>query len=324
MKSQSTLINEFVNDGKTSGEASHMFIRGDVLYSYGEHFPMLVRTEFGYLLNADKYSSTTSAHQSGCMKHATIQIPFSVLQAAKLIHYYGDCKGIDDIELIAAEKQRWDWTGRWTSGWGKEAKTISNSEYNKLSEAEKQDYNKQEERRPESSIIKKDGKFFLSSMDGWNYFMVELPEPVDVIDKIDGGEIVNKKASDIIQSAFEMLKPKEVAGKQYIRQGEWFFVETPAPQTLLWQLGEDKKMYKQMAKKFVLPKKADESNSHIVTRGCQIGDNLYVSGHVRHVGRWGGRGEHRMLTLSHADEPKIFIAYENRAVASYSASGRVD
>jgi hypothetical protein len=308
---QSSLVDKFVKGG-TKGSASNMFVEGNVLYSYGHHFPMLVRTSFGYLLNADKYSSTTSSHQSGCMKHATIQIPFSVLRAAGIITNYGsgwgfDEAGIQEVQIVKAEKQRWDWTGRWVTGYGKDQKVITNTEYNQLPEAEKETYNKQEERRPESAIIKANGKFFLSSMDGWNYFMVELPSP----------------ATEIAE-AFEMLKPQEVTGKEYVRQGEWFFVETSAPATLLWQSGEDKKMYKQMAQKFELPKKLSESNSHIATRGCQIEDKLYVSGQVRHVTRFGGRGEHRMLTLSHADEPKIFLAYENRAVASYSASGRVD
>jgi len=310
MKTQSSLISEFVK-GKTRGNASNMFIEGDVLYSYGHHFPMFVRTKFGFLLNADKYSSSTSQHQGGCMKSATIQIPFSCLQAAGIIKSYGgygfDEAGIQDMELVKADKQRYDWTGRWVNGYGKDTKVITNTEYNNLTEAEKEIWNKQEERRPESAIVKAGGKFYLSSMDGWNYFMCELPEPVTTI-----------------PDAFELLKPKEVIGKDFIRQGEWFFVETSAPATLLWQLGQDKKMYRAMAQKFTLPKKREESNSHVATRGCQLGDKVYVSGQVRHVTRFGGRGEHRMLTLSHADEPKIFLAYENRAVASYSASGRVD
>ena len=71
-----------IMDGKTNGTASNMFIKGDVMYSYGRHFPLLVRTPWGNVLNADKYSVTTSQHQSLCSKAATMQIPFSALSEA--------------------------------------------------------------------------------------------------------------------------------------------------------------------------------------------------------------------------------------------------
>ena len=63
-----------------------MFIEDDTLYSYGKHFPLLVRipqwSNDGILMNADKYSVTTSKHQSMCFNIATIQIPFSALVQA--------------------------------------------------------------------------------------------------------------------------------------------------------------------------------------------------------------------------------------------------
>jgi hypothetical protein len=51
------------NKGRIAGEYGHIFYEGDILYDFGHHFPMLIRHKWGYLLNADKYSSTTSKHQ---------------------------------------------------------------------------------------------------------------------------------------------------------------------------------------------------------------------------------------------------------------------
>ena len=51
------------SDGAEKGTGSRMFIEGDTIYSYGHHFPIAKRTEWGYLFNSDEYSSSTSAHK---------------------------------------------------------------------------------------------------------------------------------------------------------------------------------------------------------------------------------------------------------------------
>ena len=296
MKSQSTLINEFVK-GATKGEASHMYVDDDTLYSYGRHFPLLVRRDFGFLLNADKYSVTTSSHQSSCFRHATIQIPFSALESAGVSHRH--------FELVSHEPQRWDKTGkweRWINDGSRRGKTevISNKEHQALSEDEREGYSEQEERRPESAILRYEGDYYLSSMDGWNFFLCKLPEPVETVEE-----------------AFASLKPAEV-GEDYQRQGEWFFVEMPLDKDFI------KKEYAKMNKNFVLPNKNPDGNLHIATRGYENQYGVFVSGQVRHQTRWGGRGDHRMLRLSTLDNMKIFQAVENRAQGSWSANGRVD
>ncbi len=299
MIAHDTLVNNFVTKGAVTGRGSRIFIDGDVLYSFGHHFPLLVRTPSGFVMNADKYSSTTSKHQSLCMRHATMQIPFSVLGAAGILK--GNRNASHDVASIAildSHEARWDWTGKWNDG----KNTISNAMYEAAPQAYKDSCWREEERRPEAALIEVDSKLYLSSMDGRNYFMVLLPDPVTTVDE-----------------AFESLKPPEVIGKTFMRQGEWFFVETPPLN------GETaKKMYSKMPQNFVLPKKNPASTSHVATRGFRIDDTVYVSGHIRHVPQWGGRGDHPMLNLSKADKPRIFLAYENRALASYSASGRVD
>lgn len=300
MKSHSELIGEFVK-GKTGGTASNMFILSDTLYSYGSHFPMLVRMDWGFLLNADKYSSTTSAHQSACFRHATIQIPFSALRSAGIPHRA--------IELVTYEARRYD-----VIGYTDYEKNISVAEYNALTETEKEDFSERTERRPEAAIIKYDGKHYLSSMDGYNFFLCQLPEPVDTV-----------------VEAFASLKPKEVKDENYVRQGEWFFVEaTELPIVMLtdgipttWDKMK-KFFYNTLTKGFTLPNRNPDGNLHIATRGIQLEDTIYVSGQIRHQTRQGGRGDHRMLRLSTLEGIKIFQAFENRALGSWSASGRVD
>ena len=301
MKRQSVLIDEFVDEGATFGEASHMYIGGDVLYSYGRHFPLLVRRDWGFVLNADKYSSSTSAHQSQCFASATIQLPFSTLREA----------GIDYMlfNLITHESQRWDVIGyqrKVKADFGFDYPVISVAEYEALDD--KYGWYPKEERRPESAVIEQDGRYFLSSMDGQQYFICELPEPAETV-----------------EDAFTLLKPKEVTTDDYLRQGEWFFVQANAPMEVLKDgnpipVGKlNKLMYQTMEQKFVLPNRDTGGSSHIATRGIMLNGETYVSGHIRH-----SRREHPMLKLSNADSPLIFKAYENRAIGSWSADGRVD
>lgn len=82
---QTQLVDRFAH-GATRGEASNMFIDGDVLYSYGRHFPLTIRlTGGGFLHNGDRYSVTTSGHQSHARSamHGP-QIPFSALTSADI------------------------------------------------------------------------------------------------------------------------------------------------------------------------------------------------------------------------------------------------
>ena len=50
--------------GSIKGKGSHMFVDGDVMYSYGHHFPMAYRCSSVVYVNKDKYSQSTTRHQS--------------------------------------------------------------------------------------------------------------------------------------------------------------------------------------------------------------------------------------------------------------------
>lgn len=274
--SQSALIERFSN-GATHGEASHMFIEGDTLYSYGHHFPLLIRTDFGYVQNGDKYSITTSCHQSQCSHLATVIIPFSALESARI----PPCC----FTLVDKTAERYD------------TRTYKDSEGN---------MHEVEERRPESCLLENEGHYYLSSMDMWQYFLVELPEACQTTD-----------------DAFEMLIPAEAKGRNYQRQGEWFVFEADALPIQLTVKGMpldkariSKMIYKTMQRNYTLPHR-DNGNPHTATRGDFINGVHYISGQLHH-------SEHRMLRLSKSDNPVIFEAWENTALNSWAAQGNVD
>ncbi|MCK9369964.1 hypothetical protein M0R04_08680 [Candidatus Dojkabacteria bacterium] len=62
------LIKAFINENITEGEGSNVIVKDNILYSYGNHFPLLIRLtddsgELYFIVNKDKYSPTTSRHQ---------------------------------------------------------------------------------------------------------------------------------------------------------------------------------------------------------------------------------------------------------------------
>ena len=306
-----TLIEKFT-DGEKKGQASRIFIDSDVMYSYGKHFPLLVRRNGGenykrgskewckvanelldkgtwFLLNADKRSVSTTRHQNYCFRIAYASIPFSALTNA----------GFNPHKLIIVDKAEEMWEvikySKYPVSLPREYLSIE--AYNALQD--KTGWQRVEERHPESTVITQDGRYALSSMDERNYFISELPKPVKTV-----------------AQAFASLKPYAVKDRKYIRQGEWFFVSAPVP--------EPKKFYSAMEMGFTLPKETPQSNEHVATRGLQVGNKLFVSGRVRHLRPRGGRADHRTATLSTLKDIQIFGAYKNRAIASWSASGGVD
>lgn len=330
--SHSELVERF-KQGKTKGSASHMYIEGDTLYSYGSHFPLLVRVPFGYLMNADKYSSSTSRHQRHVMGLASLQVPFSVLGAAGVPN--GTYKWDDGnwcFTIIDKKDEVWDiiaYTKRdrtceecemglknsyhnseggettyWSCKMRKQAHkvckyiSISPEKWATLSEDEQSHWSERTERRPSGAVIEWKGKYYLSSMDVESrhpdYFMVELPHAVETVDE-----------------AFESLIPAQVKDKKYRRQGEWFFTEDK-------DIENPKKTYREMEQEFCLPLSNDSSNPHLATRGCRTNDGgIMVSGGIHHR-------QHGLLQLSKSDNPKIFDAYMNTAVHSWSTGGKVD
>ena len=75
-KTVEKVVGEFVNGSTTAKTylvcsktaafyGRRLFVEGNVLYSYGLHFPLGIRTEKVMFINKDKYSQTTATHQRG-------------------------------------------------------------------------------------------------------------------------------------------------------------------------------------------------------------------------------------------------------------------
>jgi hypothetical protein len=357
------------NKGRVYGEYGHVYYSGDVMYSYGSHFPLLIRHSWGYLLNADKYSSTTSSHQSMCRSVATIQIPLSALRTAgipytkfnlinsskqreDLIGYYRYVENtnaktitVEEYNALGWKKQHgWrpdDWKNATKYYWHSKDKKerISVNQYMEIPDNEKfgeetpiilydssfgsainntetiyrgitiasSKWSPSTERRPQHDVIEHEGRYFLSGMDGQNYFLCQLPEPVKTVEEAIEHLMPSELRQTIYNYETHKNETKLLAG--VVRQGEWFFQISNAH--------PDKALYNSMEKNFTLPRDNADSHTHIATRGMLKDGIIYVTGTVRH-------SQHQTLKLSTADAPVIYRAYRNRAIESFSVNGRVD
>ena len=59
------VIKEFVNLGTNERiKTKSVFFEGDVLFSWGHHFPIGIRLKDGWIINSDGYSKSTATHQN--------------------------------------------------------------------------------------------------------------------------------------------------------------------------------------------------------------------------------------------------------------------
>ena len=71
--------------GEKEAQGSHMFIENGVLYSYGHHFPMAMHKGNKIVVNIDRYSNSTSKHQSYLRREIcgqTLEVNTAVLKRA--------------------------------------------------------------------------------------------------------------------------------------------------------------------------------------------------------------------------------------------------
>jgi len=255
--SNSDLVYKFYH-GATDGKSSRMFIEDDIIYSYGYHFPLLVKTNFGYVLNSDKYSITTSKHQSLCRYYSTIEMPFSLLEKASILKGYS--RNIQIDFGIAYNNRR-------------------------------------------KIIIRHEDKYYLCGTDGNQYVIYQLP-----------------KAVSNVEEAYKALKPQKIKDDNYIRQGRMYFVKADKLPINLYKNDKFiersravKKIYNLMEKEFVLPQKIPTDKPYTATRGMVANGDVFVSGMVRHT-------NYSMIKLSKSDNPELFLAYEGRALGSWSTN----
>lgn len=301
--------------GPRDRHCGHLLIEGGVLYSYGHHFALAVAIKGGYLLNGDRYSVTTSQHQS-IVRHEAREcggrvclIPFSALAQALdtlpvSVALHVQCNGLTILDVTEDEYRSVEYTDPKTG----ERKTRT-------------------EHLLGSVLFEYRGDKYLSSTDptgkwGRNYFLTKLR-----------GKPGQLPTAQTVAEAYEALKPGDVKwaeknGLEVKRQGEYFFIP--------WDFPLKRGLGKQVVKNLPLPP-ADNRLSpheHVPTETYIIkddrGDVRVVRGTVRHrgVGRriYGNDklihdpGDHKMLKLG-----KVWhIVVPNVQAGSWSVNGRVD
>ncbi len=308
------VVVKFAKGNTSELTGSRIFSDGDNLFSFGTHFPLLVRMPHwgkdAFLLNGDRRSNSTSKHQNYCFPYATIVLPFTILnniitlsyrtedcsvpmyenESGVMCYHYKDAtrligynnlisENLSDLILVDKSNERWD-----VLGYRLGSKVISTKEYkllsNQLSNLELEQYTQVKERRPEACLLEYRKKKYLSAMDDNQYYMVELPVQCDSVEE-----------------AFGCLKPEqcktkfEVKGKSdytysyeslnnmaaryaYIRQGEWFFVDIT--NLIDFKIHSRKKTYQMMKVNEPLPRKNPDSNPHKALRFGHVFDFCFT------------------------------------------------
>lgn len=331
------------------GFSVYIDVSGDVIYSYGTHFPMAYADDKKklFIVNGDRYSSSTSAHQnalrsaiSGNTEYASVTIPFSVLRAANIESLWA--KVLPDINVLD-EGQEIDIAHCDTCGtdidlneWWEHG-TLKGFR----KEVRKNEHKKWRRHLLAPSLIRSGDRYFLSGFDetarAWNggYFFTELPHKCKTIDE-----------------AFAMLRPEAVkrADAKNIevkRQGDIFAIPTDVT---------TRKLHKKATKlpKHVMKVLLDWNNepfaeeeteefaeptqikyikngyrprlldtNHYATEAVSVVEHgkevIYARGTLYHKPSW-READHRNITLG-----KVWHKiYRNTAVNSWSVSGRVD
>ena len=244
----SDVIKNFRNGKNYKG--CNVFADGDILYSYGRHFPLAVRREeknkTWYLLNGDKYSVSTAKHQGKTYSTFSDQprVSFSALSAAGLDYF--TCKLIDFTKDQYASVYPGD------KGFDAFRKSIPvGAEYHEKREKDGSVIYKSYH-RVGTAVLEQNKKHYICAMDEGSYFISLLPHKVKTVDE-----------------AFQALKPRAVKEAETIdsgckRQGEWFFI----PAALNFKDS-------QFQKNSALPSVDSSSNQHICTRLLKTGNKFF-------------------------------------------------
>lgn len=292
-------------DEHITTQTGSLYHSNGVLYSYGDHFPLALHLEDKVLINGDRYSNTTSKHQAYTF-HAVsewerVEIPFSALANALGKFEFGDY-GLDmqdlksNLRVIDQEGDTWIDTGKVSDKTGEPimqhvlGACIFRYGYDQ------------------------DARYFFSGIDETGigthrYFLTELVAPVETV------------AEGLESMKPQVVKDAEKAGKNVLRQGEWFFIECEEQD----QLNKDLKGL--IEKDYTLVRREGDTGHHFAKEGVNIGVKAgnteitqYVRGMVKHSGK-----EHKVCKLyEDVKDKKWFTAHHNIQVKSFTAVGNVD
>lgn len=295
-------------NGTVTWKGGNVFSLDRVLYSYGTHFPLAVFLghrdgKAVYILNGDKYSNSTSSHQSETRTYCNrgertaYTTSFTALRAAGIhgtdLTLDGIVAASDDVRIdLVRVKLTEDTFGPWTypngAPFAMAGRTgeIRATGYDEL---------KGGFHAPGAMLLRRHDRTFLATSDEGTYCIMELEEHAEGLN-----------------DAFESLKPYAVRdaerdGLDVQRQGEWYFVPCDPPAG------------RSHAKQIELPRRDDRGNLHVVR--AIVNGSIYCTGNVFHRNPNTGRatGQHRTLKLD-----GWFTAHRNTELASWSANGKVD
>ena len=259
-----------------------------VIYSYGSHFPLGVHCNRP-LINADRYSNSTSKHQSYTIREVSnpVEIPFSALSAMINNSTYDYRRGYEFKPSDLRQNLY-----------------IMDNQIDKWYETSARDRNGNIVMRHElgGCLFKYNDRYIFSGIDETGlgtsrYFMTELiGEPQTVAE------------------ALESMKPQEVkdyenAGYEVKRQGEWFFVKCI-----------DSISPKEFEKNYHIKREEGDTGHHFATEGVMIEGVQFVRGIVKHEER-----DHKQCKLYEDIKNKSWwMAFHNVQKGSFNAVGNVD
>lgn len=292
-----SVVRAYLN-GSDCGESGNVFFADGVIYSYGHHFPMAINVDGFYICNGDRYSNTTSKHQSILFRAISnarrVEIPYSALCSMAQKRYSGVLDIVREIHVIDHETDRYIDTGK-----------VSTVDGRKLFE-----------HVLGGCLFTWKDNYYISSIDtsgtGSGLFFLT---------QIANSQIDKYGKPTTFFEALELLKPDEVKeaesfGCKVLRQGEWFFVETSISNEFLKN--------SPIIKGMMLSHGGDRIARHVASIGTVIETDReskqLVKGIIKHTGH-----EHKQLKLyDDVKNKNWYIAYESPQAASWSAAGNVD
>lgn len=308
-----------------------------VIYSYGRHFPLAVRLgKDSFLLNGDRYSVTTSRHQSDIQYALQGQptVSFEALRALGVrpedltagnirdytrdrTTYLSRVPDPDAADPDATKLVRQDGSDFEPPAQGQLVENRWSVYWHILGATLIRHYHKPWNDEPG------EWRYYLCSLDEGTYFVSRLSRPAATVD-----------------SALWGLKPYKVqqairAGESVIRQGEWFFVPTGLADRDIAKLANLERVsdlpgflrsQKPAGIRHIrttahpLPTDNPSSNEHWCTHAVIRGET-YARGKVIHRDPWSHTptGEHRSVTLR-----GWFRVYKNTELDSRSIGGKFD
>ena len=324
MNSFSKLVTMFA-DGQTKGTASSSYIKGKELHSEfntrAGHVILAVRTKDGVLMNADTSWGDLAKQQAKLAKSGHVFAQVSFLALASALIKPGKLRMVDNSSEIIREFYHLRNEKDMSIG------NINLEEFEALPQETTNKYVFITERTPQTTLFRVHHRSYLNGEDNpggerWrargSYFFIEL-----------------NNAPRTIAEAIELLRPLElrstmektmVEGKDFYRQGEWFFVPIdkatePTDFRAVYIGGEKKHArvpkyeYQDFVRlpEFVLPN-LDRGNPHTAGHGIMDKGIPYVTGTIRH-------SQHGTLTLP---GETIYRACHNTAAASFAQAGAID